>query len=76
MSDRQKDRDAVEIDGDLETKESAVTYKLGGRTLAVAMISRDLQNLQVEADMEPSFQTLADLPPAGMAKLSSARLRA
>ena len=30
----------------------AVSYKRGGRTLAVATISRDLQSLQPEASME------------------------
>lgn len=44
--------DATEIDGSLEAKNCAVTYKLGGRTLAVATISRDVQNLQVEVAME------------------------
>jgi hypothetical protein len=29
-----------------------VSYKRGGRTLAVATISRDLQSLQTEAAME------------------------
>jgi NADPH-dependent 2,4-dienoyl-CoA reductase/sulfur reductase-like enzyme/nitrite reductase/ring-hydroxylating ferredoxin subunit len=49
--------DAVEIDGSLEARDCAVTYKLGGRTLAVATISRDLQNLQVEAGMEAALRT-------------------
>jgi apoptosis-inducing factor 3 len=48
--------DAVEINGSLEAKDCAATYKVGGRTLAVATISRDLQNLQVEADMEASLR--------------------
>ena len=37
--------DDVEIDGNLEARDCAVTYKLGGRTLAVATISRDLHSL-------------------------------
>lgn len=48
--------DATEIDGSLESKDCAVTYRLGGRTLAVATISRDLQNLQVEVAMEASLR--------------------
>jgi NADPH-dependent 2,4-dienoyl-CoA reductase/sulfur reductase-like enzyme len=44
--------DAVEIDGDLAARGCAVTYKLAGRTLAVATLSRDLHSLQVEASME------------------------
>jgi len=49
--------DAVEIDGSLEAQDCAVTYKLAGRTLAVATISRDLQSLKVEAAMEASVRT-------------------
>ncbi|HKC94934.1 MAG TPA: FAD-dependent oxidoreductase [Nitrospira sp.] len=48
--------DAVEISGSLEAKNCAITYKLGGRTLAVATISRDLQSLQTEASMESSIR--------------------
>ena len=44
--------DAVEIDGTLEARDCAVTYKRGDRTLAVATISRDLQSLQAELAME------------------------
>ena len=44
--------DAVEISGSLDAKDCAVSYKLGGRTLAVATISRDLDSLQAEAAME------------------------
>ena len=48
--------DALDIDGSLEAKDCTVTYKLNGRRLAVATISRDRQNLQVEAEMEASLQ--------------------
>jgi NADPH-dependent 2,4-dienoyl-CoA reductase/sulfur reductase-like enzyme len=44
--------DSIDIDGDLKGRDCAVSYKRGGRTLAVATISRDLQSLQVEAGME------------------------
>jgi hypothetical protein len=44
--------DSIEIDGSLQAKDCAVTYKLGSRTLAVATIDRDLQNLRTEAEME------------------------
>jgi NADPH-dependent 2,4-dienoyl-CoA reductase/sulfur reductase-like enzyme/nitrite reductase/ring-hydroxylating ferredoxin subunit len=44
--------DKVEIDGSLEARNCAVSYKRGDRTLALATISRDLQSLQTEADME------------------------
>ena len=57
--------DAVDINGSLEAKDCSVTYKLAGRTLAVATISRDLQNLQVEAAMEASIQARSTVSPAG-----------
>ncbi len=44
--------DAVEIDGSLEARDCAVTYKKGGRALAVVTISRDLLSLKAEASME------------------------
>jgi len=47
--------DSVEIDGSLEARDCAITYKLGGRTLSVATISRNLESLQVEAEMEAAL---------------------
>jgi NADPH-dependent 2,4-dienoyl-CoA reductase/sulfur reductase-like enzyme/nitrite reductase/ring-hydroxylating ferredoxin subunit len=44
--------DAVQINGSLASRDCAVTYKRGGRTLAVATISRDLQSLKAERDIE------------------------
>ena len=44
--------DSVEIDGSLEARDCAISYQLGGRTLAVATISRDLHSLRAEAAME------------------------
>ncbi len=44
--------DSVEIDGDLSARNCAVAYKRAGRTLAVATISRDIESLQTEAEME------------------------
>jgi NADPH-dependent 2,4-dienoyl-CoA reductase/sulfur reductase-like enzyme len=44
--------DTIEIDGNLDARDCAVTYKKGGRTLAVATIFRDVQSLQAEAAME------------------------
>ena len=44
--------DAVEIDGNLDAHDCAVTYKRLDRTLAVATISRDLRSLQAELAME------------------------
>lgn len=44
--------DSIEIDGDLNARNCAVAYKRGGRTLALATISRDLRSLETEAAME------------------------
>ena len=46
--------DSVEIDGDISAKDCSVRYKRGGKTLAVATIGRDLENLRAEAEMESS----------------------
>jgi NADPH-dependent 2,4-dienoyl-CoA reductase/sulfur reductase-like enzyme/nitrite reductase/ring-hydroxylating ferredoxin subunit len=44
--------DAVEIEGSLASRDCAVTYKRGGRILAVATLSRDLKSLKAERDLE------------------------
>jgi apoptosis-inducing factor 3 len=44
--------DVVEIEGSLATRDCSVSYKSGGRTLAVATIGRDLQSLRTELAME------------------------
>ncbi len=49
--------DAVKVDGSLDGRNCAVTYQKGGRTLAVATISRDLQSLQAEAAMEAQLRS-------------------
>jgi NADPH-dependent 2,4-dienoyl-CoA reductase/sulfur reductase-like enzyme/nitrite reductase/ring-hydroxylating ferredoxin subunit len=44
--------DSVQIDGRLDAHDCTLRYLRGARTLAVATIFRDLQNLQMEAAME------------------------
>jgi apoptosis-inducing factor 3 len=44
--------DAIEIEGSLQSRDCAVTYRRGGRILAVATIARDLKSLQAERDLE------------------------
>jgi NADPH-dependent 2,4-dienoyl-CoA reductase/sulfur reductase-like enzyme/nitrite reductase/ring-hydroxylating ferredoxin subunit len=44
--------DAIQISGSLEKQDCSVVYKRGERTLAVATIGRNLENLNVEAQME------------------------
>jgi NADPH-dependent 2,4-dienoyl-CoA reductase/sulfur reductase-like enzyme/nitrite reductase/ring-hydroxylating ferredoxin subunit len=48
--------DTVEVDGSLEAKNCAVTYRLNGRDIAVATIGRDVQSLQSEVTMEAAVQ--------------------
>jgi len=44
--------DELEIEGDIARKDCLVRFKLRGRTLAVASISRDLESLRAEVMME------------------------
>jgi apoptosis-inducing factor 3 len=44
--------DAIDIDGSLSSRDCAVTYRRGGRILALASISRDLESLEAERDLE------------------------
>jgi hypothetical protein len=47
--------DSTVVDGTLESHDCAVAYRRGERTLAVATISRDLQNLRAEYALEAQF---------------------
>jgi hypothetical protein len=44
--------DSIELEGSLESRDCAVTYRRGGRILAVATIGRDLKSLMAERDLE------------------------
>ena len=44
--------DEIAVDGDIAGRDCLVRYKLGGRTLAVASIYRDVASLQAEVAME------------------------
>jgi NADPH-dependent 2,4-dienoyl-CoA reductase/sulfur reductase-like enzyme len=44
--------DTIKVDGDIEKRDCAVRYEQDGRTLAVVTISRDLESLLAEAEME------------------------
>ena len=48
--------DAVEVDGSLQARNCAVRYRLGGKTLAVATIGREMECLECEAAMEASLR--------------------
>ena len=44
--------DRLDIDGDLEAKDATVTYRLGGRKLAVLTVGRDRASLAAELELE------------------------
>jgi NADPH-dependent 2,4-dienoyl-CoA reductase/sulfur reductase-like enzyme len=44
--------DAIEIDGDLESRDAAVSFRADGRTLAMVTVGRDHAALEAEAAME------------------------
>ena len=44
--------DKAEIEGSLERRDCTVTYRLGGRKLAVAVVHRDIEGLREEVEFE------------------------
>lgn len=44
--------DAVVVDGDVSAHDAEVTYRRGGRTLAVATVGRPMRSLEAEAELE------------------------
>jgi NADPH-dependent 2,4-dienoyl-CoA reductase/sulfur reductase-like enzyme len=44
--------DEIAIDGDVDARDCVLRYRRGGRTLAVASIYRDVDNLKAELAME------------------------
>jgi NADPH-dependent 2,4-dienoyl-CoA reductase/sulfur reductase-like enzyme/nitrite reductase/ring-hydroxylating ferredoxin subunit len=51
--------DQAEIDGqlDLETRNCKITYRRGGKKLAVAIVQRDLEGLREEVELERTMNT-------------------
>jgi len=58
--------DRIDISGSIEDRDTAIAYRDGGKTLAVATIGRDIESLRSEVAMErndePALQSL--IPPA------------
>ena len=44
--------DKAEIDGQLDARDCTITYRSGGRKLAVAVIQRDIDGLRAEVELE------------------------
>jgi D-arabinose 5-phosphate isomerase GutQ len=44
--------DSIEVEGSIEARDCALRFTHSGRTLAVATIYRDAQNLEAELSME------------------------
>jgi NADPH-dependent 2,4-dienoyl-CoA reductase/sulfur reductase-like enzyme len=44
--------DRIRIDGDLEKRDCAIRYERDGRVAAVATISRDIESLKAELELE------------------------
>ncbi|HZR69976.1 MAG TPA: FAD-dependent oxidoreductase [Burkholderiales bacterium] len=57
--------DQVEIDGQLEARNCTITYRRGGRTLAVAVIGRDFEGLRAEAGLERAIAAAQPILRAG-----------
>jgi len=53
--------DQAEIDGrlDADTRDCTITYRRGGKKLAVAVVHRDLEGLRAEVEFERTFATKA-----------------
>ncbi|MEO8250221.1 MAG: FAD-dependent oxidoreductase [Burkholderiales bacterium] len=54
-----KNFDQVEIDGSLATRDCKLTYRLGGKKLAVAVVHRDLEGLRSEVEFERALAASA-----------------
>jgi NADPH-dependent 2,4-dienoyl-CoA reductase/sulfur reductase-like enzyme len=50
--------DEVEIDGQLDAGDCTITYRRGGRKLAVAVINRDIEGLRTEVEFEREIATI------------------
>jgi NADPH-dependent 2,4-dienoyl-CoA reductase/sulfur reductase-like enzyme len=54
--------DTIEIDGNLEARDGAVSFRANGRTLAVATVGRDRALLEAELAMEQEAATMGRVP--------------
>jgi apoptosis-inducing factor 3 len=57
--------DEIEIDGDLQARDCAITYRRAGQKRAVALIHRDLDGLRAELEFERSVDASGEGPIEG-----------
>ncbi|MGH8315840.1 MAG: FAD-dependent oxidoreductase [Steroidobacterales bacterium] len=55
--------DKAEIDGQLDARDCTITYRNGGRKLAVAVIRRDLEGLRAEVEFERTIAAMRATDP-------------
>ena len=48
--------DNVNVDGQLQARDCSITYRLGGRKLAVATVHRDLDGVRAEVELERAIE--------------------
>ncbi len=56
--------DQAEIDGQLDARDCAITYRKNGRKLAMAVIHRDLEGLRAEVEFEQAIARLRSAEPS------------
>jgi NADPH-dependent 2,4-dienoyl-CoA reductase/sulfur reductase-like enzyme/nitrite reductase/ring-hydroxylating ferredoxin subunit len=54
--------DAIDVDGDIESENCKLTYREGGRTLAVVTIGRGRESLEAELAMETRHEPAESVP--------------
>jgi NADPH-dependent 2,4-dienoyl-CoA reductase/sulfur reductase-like enzyme len=50
--------DEIEMDGQMDSRDCTITYRRGGRKLAVAVINRDIEGLRAEVEFEREIATI------------------
>ena len=50
--------DTIEVDGSIADQDCAVRYRLGGKTIAIATMGRDRENLETERAMELALSSI------------------
>lgn len=57
--------DRAEIDGQVDARDCTVTFRSGGRKLAIAIIHRDLEGLRAEVEFERTIAELVEESASG-----------